>query len=304
MKVIENASISQFCWLSVKIYKNGGQFDKLYYPESKEELKKLVVDLQNAGKQYFVFGHTSNCYFLPSFNAETAICTRYLSKYTIRENSVVCQPGAHIKAIARKMTNMGCKSYSGMVDLPGTVAAAVYGNAGCYGCEVKDIVLAVELLLPNGTIRILGIDELGFCRRSSALKRKEIEGVILSVTLKKEQGDKDALIRHAEICHNERLLNQPGPANNLGSCFMSGTKTLKFRIVERIIRMFGNAFGLDKQNRLNILLILFGEKKLIPYLYNLNRFMWKDSESHDIFNEYVSFYRKIYKNANLEIQIF
>ena len=282
----------------------GGKIGILYFPETKEELKEAVDNIQQSGKPVFVFGHTSNCYFEPNFSMEVAISTRCLMQYEIQAYKVVCQPGVHVRKIARKLTDAGIKGYSGLIDLPGTIAAAVFGNSGCYGCEAKDIVESIEIMRPDGSIQNLSNSELGFCRRSSALKRKEVLGVILSVTLKMEYGNKEELIMHAEKCHNDRKINQPGPANNLGSSFMSGTKTLRLRIIEKLARKLGIIFRLNSHQQFKILLILLGKKKLIPYLFNLNRFMWIDENSHDMFKEYVSFYHKIYNNAKLEIQIF
>ena len=305
MKIQKDISVGQFSWLNAKIYQNrGGRIGILYFPETKEELKEAVVNIQDSGKPVFVFGHTSNCYFLPSFSADAAISTRYLMQYEIQADKVVCQPGAHVKKIAKELTYGGIKGYSGLIDLPGTIAAAVVGNSGCYGCEMKDIVESVELLRTDGTIQTLSNVDLGFRKRSSVLKRKELIGVILSVTLKKTPGNKEELITHAEKCHNDRMLNQPGPANNLGSDFMSGTKTLRLRIAEKAVRELGIIFRLDTRQQFKLLLRLFRKKELFPYLFDLNRFMWIDEKAHDMFSEYVFFYHKIYDNAKLEIQIF
>lgn len=219
-------------------------------------------------------------------------------------DKVVCQPGAHIKKIARELTYAGIKGYAGLIDLPGTVAAAVVNNSGCYGYDIQGIVDSVDLMFPDSSIRTIKNVDLGFRRRSSVLKRKEIEGVILSVTLKKELGNRQELIDYAEKCHVERQANQPGPANNLGSCFMSGTKTLHFRILERLVYEIGRVFQLDSHKQFELLLRVLGKKELTPYLYNINRFMWTDRNAHKMFLKYVDFYRKIYKNAELEIQIF
>lgn len=305
MQIQNEVPVGKFTWLNAKIYSNGGgKIMKLYLPENEDELRETVVRLKTEGYPIFVFGHTSNCYFLPSFNAKAVVSTRLLSHYEILENRVVCQPGASIKKIARELTYNGFKGYSGMIDLPGTVAAAVVNNAGCYGCEAKDIVESVKVMNTDGFIQIFENKDLGFQRRSSIFKRKEMDGIILSVTLKKEVGDKIQLIKHAEQCQLERKINQPAPSNNLGSCFMSGKKTMRLRIMERIVRDCGRLFCLNRAQTFRLLLCLLGQKKMIPYLYNFNRFMFIDENAHVMFNEYVSFYRKIYKDANLELQIF
>lgn len=97
MQIIENTSVGHFSWLNERIYKTGGKIKNLYLPDTKEELIGLIRQLNKEGKQFYIFGHTSNCYFLPSFSAETVISTRRLNNYKIQEDCVICEPGAHIK---------------------------------------------------------------------------------------------------------------------------------------------------------------------------------------------------------------
>ena len=46
-------------------------------------------------------------------------------------------------------------------------------------------------------------------------------GVILSVVLRKERGDKEQIKNLAEKYHEERNRTQPGPKDNLGSIYKS-----------------------------------------------------------------------------------
>ena len=64
--------------------------------------------------------------------------------------------------------------------MPGTIGGAVVNNSGC---QVSDLLKEVRLLQPDGVVKSLSPQELAFKFRSSALKRGEIKGVILSVTL-------------------------------------------------------------------------------------------------------------------------
>ncbi len=49
-------------------------------------------------------------------------------------------------------------------------------------------------------------EDLKFTKRSSALKRGEIKGVILSVTLRKEYGEAEQLKALAEKNHENRII--------------------------------------------------------------------------------------------------
>ena len=172
-------------------------------------------------------GHTSNIYFKNSFNIHILVQTSKLTTYTISRNQVECECGVHVRKLARNMVKLGYKGFEGLVDLPGTIGCDVVNNSGCYGCYLSNLLIAVRLLQTDGNVKILSPQELAFRFRSSALKRGEIRGVILSVTLVLAKGDLEYLKRQAEIAHHNRLITQPGPRNNLCSTYHSlGERTL------------------------------------------------------------------------------
>lgn len=160
-------------------------------------------------------GHTSNIYFKDSFNIENLVSTRKLTNYKIIADVVVCDSGVHVRRLARDMVNMGYKGFEGMIDLPGTIGAAIVNNSGCYGCYVSNMLKEAKVLMLDGVVRSLSSEDLGFRLRSSAIKRGDIKGVILSVILTLNRGDVNELKKLAEKAHQDRLQTQPCPQNNL-----------------------------------------------------------------------------------------
>lgn len=49
----------------------------------------------------------------------------------------MCECGVSVKRLSAEMVKSGFVGFAGLCDLPGTVAAAIYGNAGCYGCDLS-----------------------------------------------------------------------------------------------------------------------------------------------------------------------
>ena len=251
-----------------------------------------------------MFGHTSNCYFLPTFSPEYVISTVRLNKYEDRTDCVYCQCGAHIKAVARQMVQLGIEGYYGLVDLPGTIGAAVYGNAGCFGCETSDIFMEAEILTRDGKVITCNKDNMRFERRNSGLKKRLINGVILSVKLTKQKGNASEIKTKAEECHKLRLETQPGPQNNIGSVFMSGKRTFSYKLLQKVIHTYLRVTKQPLSKSLPLSLWLLGYKHLIPYLYDMNRFMWLDEKAQEVFEDYIILYKKLYKGAELEINIY
>ena len=299
--------LSKISWIH-----RGGVINNYYLPETNGELQDVINDLNKAHAQYLVVGHTSNIYFKNSFNIQNLVQTRKLTTYTILGNQVECECGVHVSQLARDMVKRGYKGFEGLVDLPGTIGGAVVNNSGCYGCQVSDLLKEVRLLQPNGAVKSLSPQELAFKFRSSALKRGEIKGVILSVTLNLAKGQPEELQRLAEKAHQDRLKTQPGPLNNLGSTYHSlGERTLFGKclwmvsgIYSRCLKMFGEDSFSRGKKKSELEFLLAGGKQVLPYLWSINRFIWKDKRADMVFLQYQKVLRRIYVDPKLEIEIF
>lgn len=211
MIIKHNVRIYDICWLN---HAQGGVIGTFYEPETKEELIKLCSSLYKEGKQFDLIGHTSNIYFLPSYSVDIMVSTRKVKQIVYSQDYIIADCGVSVKALAHAMVNEGVKGFEGLIDLPGTIAASVYGNASCFGCSINSMLVSVEFLKDNGEIVALQSEELKLKKRSSALKRGELKGIILSVKLRKEYGDSKDIIALAERNHKRRLETQPGPKDN------------------------------------------------------------------------------------------
>ena len=65
----------------------------------------------------------------------------------------------------------GIQGFEGLIDLPGTVAASLYGNAGCYGCSISSLLKSATILTEDGEVINAGKEWFDFTKRSSSLKR-------------------------------------------------------------------------------------------------------------------------------------
>lgn len=100
--------------------------------------------------------------------------------------------------------------------IAGSVGGAVYGNAGCYGKEIGELVLEVALMSPAGELRVVDKAYCGFRYRHSRLK--ETGDVVLTVTLQLAPGDGDAL--RAEATEHRRHRSERHPTRDCSAgCF-------------------------------------------------------------------------------------
>ena len=287
-------------------------------PTSTEQLRQLCTELYKQEKTFKIIGQTSNLYFLNSYNPDIIICTTKLNSLYVNSDSIECECGVPVKTVAKYAVENGIFGFEGLIDLPGTIAAATYNNSGCYNCQVSSLIEHVEFLRSDGEIIKLNPTDLHYTERSSALKRGEIVGVILKVTLSCKITDRtDLLIQTAQNNHAHRMQYQERPAHNLGSImspkvYLDFERNLPFFTKLLIIALYKakkisliSSLTMQKMKR-DIICAFNGLWHIRRYLSdkNFNCFIWKDADADKAFTEYRHFIAQTAKSDVLEIEIF
>lgn len=280
-------------------------------PRSYDELLQIGQFLMREKLEYDIIGHTSNIYFKNTYNPIFVIDTKYVKTIEYREKEIICDAGVPIAQLARQNISYGIQGYEGLLDLPGTVAAGVVNNSGCFGCEMSKIVKKIELLTEDNRIIELQNSDLHFIHRNSALKLGVVKGIILRVYLDAStKGDSQELKTIGQKNHSVRIEYQEKPAHNLGSMFSSFDlkKDFRYFMIRSILKCLAIAnVALSKRMIIqkHLFLTLYNKKHLLPYISNknLNTYLFLDAKADRYFKDYVNFVETICKDAKLEIEV-
>jgi UDP-N-acetylmuramate dehydrogenase len=121
-----------------------------------------------------------------------------------------------LPVLARKTAAGGLRGLEWAVGVPGSVGGAVRMNAGGHGAEVKDVLVAAELLsLETGSSTSWSTAELAFSYRRSRVRPSDI---VLSADFQLRAGDRPAAEAEIAAVVRWRRENQPG-GSNAGSVF-------------------------------------------------------------------------------------
>ena len=90
-------------------------------------------------------------------------------------------------------------------------------NAGAYGGEMKDILLNVTVLTPEGDIKRLQKDELELGYRTSVIQTKNY--IVLDAELGLEYGEKEVIRSKMNDLKTQRITKQPLEYPSAGSTF-------------------------------------------------------------------------------------
>jgi UDP-N-acetylmuramate dehydrogenase len=166
---------------------------------------------------WYVFGGGSNL-LVSDDGFEGLIIQSALRDIVIKGSSVTCGSGAITALVARKSAQAGLTGFEWAVGVPGTMGGAMYGNAGCYGGETKDVIASVDAYRVSDGQRVAyGNAECGFGYRDSRFKHEP--HVILGCEIRLTTGDASASLKKMEEIIATRREKQPLEQSSAGCLF-------------------------------------------------------------------------------------
>lgn len=304
----KNVDLKKRTWIH-----RGGTANLFVSPKSEKELSVIVSYLYKHNIQFLLTGHTSNLYIPNTTNIPIVISTAKCQSYSLKGELLYCEAGVSVIKLSNQLIKQGIKGFEYLTGLPGTVSAALINNSSCKTNSISNLLISAKVLIKTGDIVEWTSDDFEFSFRSSILKRKEIEGCILSVFLKAQKGDVEELTKIAEANKLNRKNRLDGNAQNLGCIFDEpyclGPMKTKYKIAELTIRAVGKIFKASnvKINTVTckVLCKMSHCEEALPYISRKNKmiFIWHDDEADKAFSVYCRFMNEVYRTNKLEIEV-
>jgi UDP-N-acetylmuramate dehydrogenase len=197
----------------------GGAVASFVEPENQKEFS-LAIDLCRSFRIPFrVLGRGTNVIAADVLKPQAVISTRKLNFIFENGGYIVAECGAPLRRLAAFALERGRGGLAGLFDIPGSVGAAVRGNAGAFGDSVHRHLSFVKVYdAAKGRERQIPAAALSFGYRSSALMQMgEVFLLSAAFSFPKE----DALRERERIreCHLARARTQPVSRRSCGSVF-------------------------------------------------------------------------------------
>ena len=198
-KMMKNAALAPYTWFRV-----GGVADALILPADIEDLQTVLRALPE-DIPVTILGVGSN----------TIVRDGGIRGVVIR--LMGARAGALDLSVAKAAAREGLSGLSFLSGIPGSIGGAVRTNAGCYGCELSDVVTAVEGVTRSGDAGRLSRDEIEFSYRHTDFP----PGIIVTeLYLQGEAGgDPETLAEEIAAHQKRRAETQPIKEKTGGSTF-------------------------------------------------------------------------------------
>ena len=211
-RLTEGAPLAPLVW-----FKSGGHAEYLFEPKDIADLQGFLRDLDPA-VPVMALGLGSNLIVRDGGVRGIVIRLGKAFAKVACTDAVTLDTGAGASGILVSSTarDNGIAGLEFLRSIPGTVGGFVRMNGGAYGGEVKDILRDCDVVMRDGTLATLSVDELHYSYRHSELPDGAI---VVAARFVGHPGEPDAIQAEMDRISASREASQPLRSKTGGSTF-------------------------------------------------------------------------------------
>jgi len=211
LTVLMDAPLSRYTRFGI-----GGPADIYAETESVDAFVAALTSARASGWPVMVIGGGTN--LIVSGGGFRGVVLRYrASRLTAEETRVSADAGAVLQDLVDFTVDRGLKGLETLAGIPGSVGAAVYGNAGAYGHSISERVVSVRFY-DGRAVRVFDNAACQFRYRESIFKEHK-EWIIFSTELLLDSADAAVLRKTADDIVKIRNEKFPVTMKCAGSIF-------------------------------------------------------------------------------------
>ena len=211
LTVLTDAPLSRYTRFAL-----GGPADVYAETASVEAFIAALTVARASGQSYVVIGGGTN--LIVSDDGFRGIVLRFIAQRILAAgNRVVADGGAVLQDLVDFTVDRGLQGLETLAGIPGSVGAAIYGNAGAYGHSISERVRTVRFYDGAG-VRVFDNEACEFHYRESVFKRHK-DWIIFSAELVMDSADAAALRKTADDIVKVRNEKFPVTMKCAGSIF-------------------------------------------------------------------------------------
>jgi UDP-N-acetylmuramate dehydrogenase len=224
-KLTPNAPLAPLVW-----FKSGGSAQWLFEPADVDDLRAFLADLDPA-VPVIALGLGSNLIVRDGgWPGVVVRLGKAFSKVAVSAALTLdCGAGASGILVSSTARDAGIAGMEFLRSIPGTVGGFVRMNGGAYGGEVKDILVDCDVVLRDGSLVTLGVDELHYSYRHSELPDGAI---VVAARFRGVPGESVAIQTEMDRIAASREASQPLRSKTGGSTFKNPDGAKAWQLVD------------------------------------------------------------------------
>lgn len=212
-------------------FKAGGDASLFIMPKNEEELGKIMKVIYEENCEYFIMGNGTNVLVRDGGYEGVIVHIGTDMDYIERKGQqLIVQAGALLSTVAKQALYNSLAGFEFASGIPGSMGGGTAMNAGAYGGEMKDIVVAAKVMDSRGEIFTIEKEDMDFGYRRSAFQDKNY--IVLETTIQLQEDDKKLIKDRMKALTKQRNEKQPILMPSAGSFFKRPEGTFAGKLIE------------------------------------------------------------------------
>ena len=203
----------------------GGPADCMVFPETREELSKLLKYAYQKKISAIFIGSGSNILVWDKgFDGIVISLKKSFKNLTIKRNSlIIVEAGVMLGTMVKQAMAAEIGGLESLIGVPGTVGGALIMNAGAFGSEISKYFEEAKTMTIEGDTKSYKKGEIEFSYRHSTFPKNEI---LLEATFQCKRGRPAEILKDRKVASDGRKSNQPLKFRSAGSIFKNPSDSL------------------------------------------------------------------------------
>ena len=211
-EILFDQSIKKLNWFNI-----GGKTKLFFKPNSLKGLLDYLKLYASRGR-IFILGNGSNVLFDDeTFQGTIIKLGKNFSNITLlNKETIIAGTAATQKKLSSFAKDNNISGLEFMSCIPGSVGGGIRMNSGCFNKEFKDILISIQLMDFNGSVRSIPVSKINFNYRSIKLPENLI---FLSATFRGKKKNSSEINNLMKELKQKKELAQPSKIKTSGSTF-------------------------------------------------------------------------------------
>ncbi|MBL6719441.1 MAG: UDP-N-acetylmuramate dehydrogenase [Candidatus Marinimicrobia bacterium] len=217
-----NNETASLCLMNESLKKHttygiGGPADLMIFPNSKQDLIKVIEIINDNKIQLTILGSGSNVLISDNGIRGAVISLKNsLKQIEVDGNILYAECGTMLGKIVKHAVKNNLIGLENLNGVPGTLGGALIMNAGAWGGEISENLIHVEVINSKSEIQKIQRKDLNFSYRQSSFNKDDI---LLSAKFNLKKADKDIIKENFIEAQSGRKKSQPLNKRSAGSLF-------------------------------------------------------------------------------------
>ena len=226
-EIIFEADLKKKNWFNI-----GGKAKVFFRPNELKDLIEFLKILNNKEKIHTIGAGSNTLITDEVFDGVVIKLGKNFNRLSVLGSDIIISGAAVMdKKLSEFAANNNLSGFEFLSCIPGTVGGGIKMNAGCFGNEIKDILISLQTIDKFGNISTVPSAQISFDYRTNNLSD---DIIFLSASFKGQKKDAQIIMKTMTELKVKKDNNQPTKIKTSGSTFKNPINKTKKKVWELI----------------------------------------------------------------------